>query len=309
MKYKIAVTRGSFGTALEFPEVNFKELIKNPVCEDKENAAFFMPYNYNGAGKKSIKDSNGKATGKFVAVDYPTRHKDFITEMTHLCLDVDKNANKFLSKSMDDCQNYEYYLYFSKSATPDNMKFRIILPLEENISIDILQDHSIYKEFIMKLFPYHDAAAAARVGGFFLPNKGEIYRFADNEGHKINILPSFKNFHKQITENKDKEIKEATRKRKRMAKHNMLTTNHSILNRPAIKTYMDEFAVSETGNDGGGQRLLKAYTSAYRANTQGFSQEEIDGAVEVILNHAIHNNLWTYVEAERLRNKSEGIVR
>jgi hypothetical protein len=108
-----------------------------------------MPYNYNGSCKRKIFE-NGVETGYYEECDYPTRHKEFMTEMTHICLDVDKNANSVVVQAVNDCKNYEFYLHTSNSATKVNQKFRIILPLENPIPAELLQDAKVYKEFILK---------------------------------------------------------------------------------------------------------------------------------------------------------------
>jgi len=167
MNETITICKGAYSREIITTEINWKEVLDNPLNMPKDNAPFWFPYNF----------SNDQAL-----------KKDCI-EMTHFVLDIDSDANSLIEKCINDLKikDLEFYLYTSKSATLKNMKFRIILPLEKAIPISQLEDYSILGEWTMMEFPYTDKDVAYRFGGFYLPNKGDVYYSYINKGNKFEM--------------------------------------------------------------------------------------------------------------------------
>ena len=261
------VCTGTFSRDINKLEISdFKEVIKNPSNVKKEEADFWFPYNFES--DKALKSS--------------------ATEMTHLLLDVDKDSNALIVKVIKELKPFEYYLYTSKSATKANMKFRVILPLSEPIPMRLLKETSIWKKFIMAKFPYHDEDVARRFGGFYLPNKGEVYFSNANKGTSIDILKEFKVFHmRQTMLNKSRERLKFNRG------SNVDYTEEAKLevcmNQPLIKEYMNTYNSVKGKGNARDPQLYSALSSLLGMNA---CQE----AWNEVADHAVMHNAWSRQE-------------
>jgi hypothetical protein len=213
------------------------EFVKNPANKKKADMLLFFPYNF----KNNVDE-------------FITREKKNAIEMTYLVFDIDSDSKNNLKKVVKDLKDYEYYLYFSKSATKENPKFRVILPLDKPIPMKYFENHSIWAMYMKKYFPYHDQGAARRFGGYYLPNRGEIYKYKINKNENtkiIDIRDHFIKFHDKTLRKikileKSKQIRFNEKNKNKNGKQKI--TVEAIKRFPSYKKFASAIDVGMGGN-------------------------------------------------------------
>lgn len=124
------------------------------------------------------------------------------------CLFLDYDSGYSISEFMRKYYKFRFYLYTSSSHTPQKNKFRVIIPLEEEITVLDYEDS--IKKALPRYFPECDPTAFYLDHFFYIPAKRENeYIYKINYGRLFNIKSDLKN---QILQekifNQDKKIKQ-----------------------------------------------------------------------------------------------------
>jgi hypothetical protein len=193
----------------EYSVISFDDVVdkaKNPPSVAKAEAQWLIASSYPSRSSKS-QQSEGKYQVLWADFDDKPIPMDDLSQML---------KTGFLS-------DYEFLMYASKSATTDNQKSRLIIPLAAPIGWkDWAVSQQVLNDELDSMGAKTDRVSERAAQLCYLPNKGKFYAFAHQGGKRFDSLASFSRpiAEKIIIQEKAQEqirckIKESKKKRDR----------------------------------------------------------------------------------------------
>ena len=166
-----------------------KDVIRNPIKLNEKSICGFKPSNV-----PIFK--LGYAEGEFVR-NQANLNDIKVTGISHLILEYD-NKGKYpnlIDKFVEKFEEYEWYLYTTKSSTIKANAFRVIIPLKRMISPS---DVWFNKDRLIEMFCieygnkkiYADSSCFKNYQRVPIYYKQINYRYEFNEGKRLNLFPS-----------------------------------------------------------------------------------------------------------------------